>query len=195
MMGRSHVVLAGAAYTALAMRPLETPFGVLPAPLLGGLTDDQAANLVLSLVVAAACGLAPDIDKGGSTASRSLGIPTRVLSWGIERSFGHRGGFHSLLAAALAYLVGDLLGGLADVTGLGSLILFGWAVHLLTDAWTVHGVPLFWPLSVARIRLPPWISTGSAMEAVVLACSLGLLAMYAVGPNLRPYLEQTGLLR
>lgn len=184
MMARSHVVLAGAAYVALAIRPLDTPFGVVPAPLLGGLTTDQSANLFLSCIVAAACGLAPDIDKGGSTASRSLGIPTRVLSWGIERSFGHRGGFHCLLAAALAYLLGDILGSLAGLTGVGSLIAFGWAVHLLTDAWTVHGVPLFWPLSVARIRLPPWIATGSMMEAVVLVGSLGLLATYALGPYL-----------
>jgi membrane-bound metal-dependent hydrolase YbcI (DUF457 family) len=195
MMGRSHLMLAGAAYIALAMRPLETPYGALSAPLLGGLTDDQAARLILSGVVAAACGLAPDIDKAGSTASRSLGVPTRVLSWGIEQSVGHRGGFHSLLAAALAYLLGELLGGLAGLTGLGSLVLFGWVVHLITDAWTIHGVPLFWTLSVARIRLPPRMSTGGTLEAVVLVCSLGLLAMYAVGPNLRPYLEQRGLLR
>jgi membrane-bound metal-dependent hydrolase YbcI (DUF457 family) len=182
MMGRSHLVLAGAAYVALSMRQLETPFGTLTAPLLGGLTTDERASLLLSIVVATACGLAPDIDKRGSSAARSLGIPTRVLSWGIERSFGHRGGFHSLLAAVLAYLVGELLGGLIGVTGLGALIAFGWTVHLLTDAWTVHGVPLFWPLSVARVRLPPWISTGTAMEAVVLVLALAALSAYALGP-------------
>src|SRR5687767_7350231 len=146
MMGRSHLVLAGAAFAALTLRPLETPYGTLTAPLLGGLTDDQAANLFLSGLIAAACGLAPDIDKGGSTASRSFGMATRVLSWGIERSFGHRGGFHSLLALVLAYVLGDLAGGLVGLTGLGGLVAFGWAIHLLTDAWTVHGVPLFWPL-------------------------------------------------
>ena len=88
MMGRSHLVLAGAAYAALSLRPIETPYGTLAAPLLDGLTDDWAANLLVSWLIAASCGLAPDIDKGGSTASRSLGAPTRLLSWGIERSFG-----------------------------------------------------------------------------------------------------------
>ena len=189
MMGRSHVVLAGAAYAALTLRPLESPFGTLSAPLLGGLTSDQSANLLLSFILAAWFGLAPDIDKGGSTVSRSLGLPTRALSWGIERSFGHRGGFHSLVAAVLAYLLGNLLGGLVGLTGLGALLAFGWAVHLLTDAWTVHGVPLFWPLSVARVRLPPWISTGSVMEAVVLVLALGLLAGYAIWPYLSPYIS------
>ena len=189
MMGRSHVVLAGATYAALAVRPLETPLGTVFAPVLGGLGTDPWSNLALSLGIAAVCGLAPDIDKGGSTASRSLGIPTRVLSWGIERSFGHRGAFHSLLAAVLAYLLGDLVGALFGLTGLGALLAFGWAVHLLTDAWTVHGVPLFWPLSVARVRLPPRLSTGSALEAMVLVLTLGLLAAYALTPTMLPYLR------
>jgi len=34
MMGRSHLVLAGVAYAALSLRPIETPFGTLAAPLL-----------------------------------------------------------------------------------------------------------------------------------------------------------------
>jgi membrane-bound metal-dependent hydrolase YbcI (DUF457 family) len=187
MLGRSHLVLAGAAYVALTLRPIETPYRTLTAPLLDGLTTDQSANLLVSFLIAAGCGLAPDIDKAGSTASRSLGIPTRVLSWGIERSFGHRGGFHSLLAAVLAYLLGDLVGGLTGVSGLGALVAFGWIMHLITDAWTVHGVPLFWPLSSARVRLPPWISTGSPMEAVVLAIALALLSGYAIWPFVARY--------
>jgi membrane-bound metal-dependent hydrolase YbcI (DUF457 family) len=183
MMGRSHLLLAGAAYIALAARPVETPYGTLAAPVLGGVMDDSSVRLLVSFVIATACGLAPDIDKRGSWASRSLGIPTRLLSWGIEHSFGHRGGFHSLLALALAYALGNLLGGLLGVTGLGGLIAFGWGVHLLTDAWTVHGVPLFWPLTVMRVRLPPWLSTGSIMEFVMLVLSLGALAVYALGPE------------
>jgi membrane-bound metal-dependent hydrolase YbcI (DUF457 family) len=182
MMGRSHLVLAGAAYAALVLRPLQTPLGTLAAPVLGGVTTDERMAVLASLLIAAACGLAPDIDKRGSWASRSLGIPTRMLSWGIEHSFGHRGGFHSLLALVLAYFLGDLLGTLVGVTGLGALIAFGWACHLLTDAWTVHGVPLFWPLWMGRVRLPPWLSTGSWLEAVMLVVSLFGLATYALLP-------------
>ncbi len=119
-MGRSHLLLAGAGYAALAARPLDTPLGALTAPVLGGgPAPDGAGVFVLSLGIAAACGLAPDIDKAGSTAARSLGVVTRVLSWGIERSFGHRGGFHSLLGVALGFFLGDLLGGLLGLTGLG----------------------------------------------------------------------------
>jgi membrane-bound metal-dependent hydrolase YbcI (DUF457 family) len=185
MMGRSHLLLAGAGYAALAARPLDTPLGALTAPVLGGgPAPDGAGVFVLSLGIAAACGLAPDIDKAGSTAARSLGVVTRVLSWGIERSFGHRGGFHSLLGVALGFFLGDLLGGLLGLTGLGGLVAFGWAVHLLTDAWTVQGVPLFWPLSPGHVKLPPRMSTGSWLEAVVLALALSGLFVYAAGEQL-----------
>jgi membrane-bound metal-dependent hydrolase YbcI (DUF457 family) len=185
MMGRSHLVLAGAAYAALAARPLDTPLGTLAAPVLGGepIPEGPIAS-ALSLGVAAVCGLAPDLDKAGSTAARSFGILTRILCWGIERSFGHRGGFHSLLGVGLGYWLGGLLGGLLGVTGLGALVAFGWAVHLLTDAWTVRGVPLFWPLAAAHVKLPPWIATGSWKEAVALALALGALFLYATGGQL-----------
>ena len=148
--------------------------------------------LCASFLLAVSCGLATDIIKAGSTASRSFDLPTRVLSWGIERSFGHRGGFHSLLGLGLAYVVGELVGELLSLSGLGGLLAFGWAAHLLTDAWTVHGVPLFWPLSRARVRLPPRLSTGSPLEAVVLVLTLALLAAYATWPYLSPYVRAGG---
>ena len=180
-MGRNHLLLAGAGYAALAARPLETPVGTFVALVLGGAVPDGVDAFALSLLVAAACGLAPDIDKAGSTASRSLGVVTRVLSWGIERSFGHRGGFHGLLGVGLGFVAGDLLGTLLGVTGLGALVTYGWSAHLLTDAVTVRGVPLFWPLLPVHVKLPPWIVTGSTMEAVVLILTLAGLFLYATG--------------
>ena len=104
-----------------------------------------------------------------------------MLSWGIERSFGHRGGFHSLPGVALGFVMGDLLGTLLGLTGLGALVAFGWSAHLLTDAVTVRGVPLFWPLLPVHVKLPPWIVTGSTMEAVVLILTLAGLFLYASG--------------
>jgi membrane-bound metal-dependent hydrolase YbcI (DUF457 family) len=193
MLGRSHFMLAGASYAAIVARPLETPFGTLTAPVLsGGPIPVGMDAVVLSVIIAAVCGLAPDIDKHGSTAARSFGPLTGLLSWGIERTFGHRGGFHSLLGVALGYVVGEALGALAGVTGLGGLVAFGWAVHLLTDAWTVHGVPLFWPLSSANVKLPPWISTGSWKEAVLLALALSGLALYASGYVPTTFRARTG---
>jgi membrane-bound metal-dependent hydrolase YbcI (DUF457 family) len=180
MMGRSHFLLAGAAYTALLIRPLETPLGPLTTPVLRGVwIEDEPAALALSLGVAAACGLAPDLDKAGSTAARSLGFITRVLSWGIERGLGHRKAFHSLVGVALGFLLGELLGAALGLTNLGSLVAFGWSVHLLTDAWTVRGIPLFWPLRIGPVRLPPRIVTGGWAESVLLTLALVGLLFYA----------------
>jgi membrane-bound metal-dependent hydrolase YbcI (DUF457 family) len=182
MMGRSHLLLAAAGYLALAARPLDTPIGTLTAPILSGPSvPEEVVAFGLSLGVATVCGLAPDVDKAGSTAARSFGILTRLLCWGIERTFGHRGGFHSLLGVGVGYVLGNLLGSLLGLTDLGALVAFGWAVHLLTDAWTVHGVPLFWPLSPGHVKLPPWISTGSWKEAVLLTAALIGLFLYAGG--------------
>lgn len=180
MLGRSHLLLAGAAYAALAVRPLETPLGRVTAPVLGGPSiSDGPSALALSCAVAALCGLGPDLDKAGSTAARSLGVITRVLSWGIERGLGHRKAFHSLVGIALGFLVGELVGETLGLTGLGGLVAFGWAVHLLTDAWTVRGVPLLWPLPIGPLKLPPWISTGSWAEHLVLTLALVGLLFYA----------------
>jgi inner membrane protein len=182
MMGRSHLLLAGASYAALAFHPLETPLGRLTLPVLsGGPIHAGALALALSVGVAAACGLAPDLDKVGSTAARSCGPYTGVLAWCLERSFGHRGALHSLLAVAVAFLIGSSLGSALGVAGLGALVAFGWAAHLATDAWTRQGIPLFWPLSRAHVALPPRLSTGSWVETLVLALSLAGLALYAGG--------------
>jgi hypothetical protein len=56
----------------------------------------------------------------------------------------------------------------------------------------VYGVPLFWPLSARNVKLPPWISTGGRMEAVVLALALGGLLVYAGGGQA---LDAAGLAR
>jgi membrane-bound metal-dependent hydrolase YbcI (DUF457 family) len=180
MLGRSHLLLAGAAYAALAVRPLETPLGRLTAPVLGGPEIPEGSGaVVLSLAIAAMCGLAPDLDKAGSTAARSLGVVTRLLSWGIERGLGHRKAFHSLLGVGFGYLVGEFLGRALGLTGLGALVAFGWSAHLITDAWTIRGIPVFWPLPIGPVRLPPWISTGSWEESLLLTAALIALLYYA----------------
>jgi membrane-bound metal-dependent hydrolase YbcI (DUF457 family) len=188
MLGRSHLLLAGTAYAALAVRPLETPLGRLTAPVLGGPQIEGSGAVVLSLAIAAMCGLAPDLDKAGSTAARSLGVITRVLSWGIERGLGHRKAFHSLVGVCLGFLAGELLGAALGLTNLGALVVFGWSAHLITDAWTIRGIPLFWPLPIGPLRLPPWISTGTWEESLLLTVALIALLYYATAGEVpRPW--------
>jgi membrane-bound metal-dependent hydrolase YbcI (DUF457 family) len=62
------------------------------------------------------------------------------------------------------------------VTGLGLLVGYGWAAHVLAGALTDRGVPLLWPLRRRRVRLPRGIgpATGGRGEAAVVVA--GLLA-------------------
>src|SRR5918911_301507 len=107
MMGRSHVLLGAACYLALWRHAVVTPLGPLAAPLLGGPALDAAPELAVagvSLLVASASALGPDIDKRGSTLARAGGWATGVLAWSLEHTVHHRGPLHSRagLSAGLA---------------------------------------------------------------------------------------------
>ncbi|MDQ3702609.1 MAG: metal-dependent hydrolase, partial [Chloroflexota bacterium] len=73
--------------------------------------------------------------------------------------------------AVAVILVGgmaELLGARIGVGGLGQIVAYGWATHVLADAVTAGGVPLLWPLRRRRVRLPWGIAppTGGRMEAL-----------------------------
>jgi len=173
MTGRSHLLLTGAAYAALALHPIPTPLGPISVPRLvpgGGLVPTLADAVAVALV-----GLLPDVDQAGSKAARLGGWPTRALAWLVQVVLGHRGALHSLVAAFVAWWLGQLVGSALGVPGLAGLAAFGWCAHLLLDAATAGGVPILWPLPL-RLRLPPGLSTGGLGEHAAL---LGLLAVCA----------------
>jgi membrane-bound metal-dependent hydrolase YbcI (DUF457 family) len=60
------------------------------------------------------------------------------------------------------------------VSGLGLLVGYGWAAHVLADALTDRGVPLLWPLWRRPVRLPWGLgpATGGAGEAAVVVAWL-----------------------
>lgn len=87
----------------------------------------------------------PDIDHMGSKPGRAL----KPLSWIINLICGHRGITHSLLACLLVTALSAGLGNEHFSYG----VLIGYGSHLLTDACTPQGIPLFWPLP-NRIRIP-----------------------------------------
>jgi hypothetical protein len=76
---------AGRGFRRPGDAPLETPLGTLAARCWAALQPTSGAR-----EPGHRGGLWPgaDIDKRGSWASRSLGIPTRLFSWGIEHSLG-----------------------------------------------------------------------------------------------------------
>jgi len=87
MMGRSHVIVAGAGYLTLA--------GTAPGTL-GHLPRTQ---LAAGVVCAGAASLLPDLDCPGSTVARALGPLTDLLARLMSIvAGGHTNGTHSLLA-------------------------------------------------------------------------------------------------
>ena len=183
MMGHSHVALGAAVYLALWRHALPTPFGPLGAPLLGGPALDGAPGVVtlgLSLGLASASALGPDIDKAGSSIARAGGWATEALAWGVEHTLGHRGPLHSLLALVGVVLLGEGAGRLAGVVGLGAVLGFGWAAHLLGDVGTRRGLPLAWPLPL-HVRTPLRFTTGTWQEGVVLGCAILACGLWVLG--------------
>lgn len=175
------MLLAGAAYLALGLRPVATPLGELAAPRLSGSpVEAPLVALAVGTLVAAAFGLAPDADKAGSRAARAGGRPTRLAAWLLQVVLGHRGLLHSGVALLLVWRLAEELGRALTVSGLGAVVAFGWGMHVLLDACTPAGVPLLWPLG-GRVRLPPGIVTGGLIEQGVVLAALLCCAAWVTG--------------
>jgi inner membrane protein len=192
VLARSHIVLAVAPYLALLSHPFAPP-GVLPVLRVppGEMASDPVVLIALSAGIVALAALAPDVDHARGSIGRAAGVPGRVAAGAVSRVLKHRGPLHSALAALAAGLLAELLGERFGATGLGALIAFGWASHVLADALTDRGVPLFWPLWRRRLRLPfgLGISTGSGAEAVIVVAALLLCAGWIAWGVLTPPLR------
>lgn len=157
----------------------------------------------------------PDIDHQGSTAARSLGWPSRALSWAVARTCGHRGGTHTLLATVLVGVLGALLGvasawavnaplthsGLPAGHGwwAGIAVVVGYLAALAGDASTVSGIPFWAPWSRRHVRILPsrWqMRTGYGPELLGVAptpCALlgGSAVVWVVQMSGRPWSSLT----
>ena len=130
--------------------------------------------------------LAPDID-GQGVITRPGRILRRFLGRGIgnvldavfelisavvNALFGHRGFVHSPLLAAC-------------ITGLGVYLAqswlvwfgFGYAAHLLGDAMTAGGIPVWSPVSSKRVSLSS-MRTGSRKESVLAVLLLAFTCLF-----------------
>jgi membrane-bound metal-dependent hydrolase YbcI (DUF457 family) len=183
VLARSHVAPAAAPYLALLSHPLPVAVPVLGVPA-SEASSDPVVAVALSTAVVALAALAPDLDHARGTLVRSGGVPGRVAAGTVGRLLGHRGPLHSVLAALAAGGHAALLGARLGVTGLGPLVGYGWAAHVLADALTDRGVPLFWPVWRRRVRLP-WglgpATGGTGEAAVVLAVLLACGGWIAAG--------------
>ncbi len=124
--------------------------------------------------------VAPDLDSGGGLISRpSQWLPRwapfggaldgagKLASKTTRRLLGHRGPLHMPIAALALWVVAWRL-------GLPWLhwLAFGYAAHILADAFTKSGVPLFGPLSDRHVGLLPRrlrLRTGGGLEWLLAA--------------------------
>ena len=95
-------------------------------------------------LAAALGGLMPDLDHPQSTLGRR--IP--VISYPLSHLFGHRGFTHSLLMVVLLLVVLASMTASPTYEGLRWMVMpliVGYLSHILGDALTPPGVPLFYP--------------------------------------------------
>lgn len=154
MLGRTHMVA-----------------GAVPGALIG--LHSGPLGMAAGAVLGGASALVPDIDQPGTPAAK---VP--VLGWALSHALHHRGVTHSLLAMVAWWLaVRWVDASLHGPVWLGLAALAGYGSHLLLDAATVSGVPLFWPASRKyTLRL---CKTGSSLEHLVVfpLCCLALAAV------------------
>jgi inner membrane protein len=191
MVGRSHLLIgltAGVVFDSFVH--------VSGPPLIG--TGTVSLNLVIDkalfYLMVGIGALLPDIDNARSTMGRKLGW----ISKEIQHTFGHRTLFHSilgllvgsLLALGLQTLVSYLLltrgftipaRVISDSHIVFIAVLFGCIMHIVADALTLEGVPLFWPVR-KYYGFPPdrhWrFRTGTWPEQVIV---WGFMLLVAVG--------------
>lgn len=103
----------------------------------------------------------------GFCAAASSRVPD-LLEVGVLR---HRRSTHcvfALVAFVALCAVGSMAGGVLVAANAG--LVLGYAMHLVADMCTPHGVPLAWPVSDRCVHVLPraWrVRTGSFRESVV----------------------------
>jgi inner membrane protein len=150
----------------------------------------DTTSLVLAIIFALLGSLLPDLDARESKLSNmQIGgvTPLKPAAWFLNRSLGHRGVMHSLLALLIASLVFSLPLALFLDSFAGVGLALGYLSHLLLDACTKSGVPLYWPDN-KRVHLLPrqlrFVTGSSAEDALFI-----LLALVAAGFLLNQFFQ------
>ena len=142
-----------------------------------------AAHTALPFTAAYTAGLAigsllPDIDEPSSyVGRRSFGISGKV-----KEAFGHRGMTHSLIVwGGLAALVWR-----DSASPFAAGLVLGYLFHIVEDFFSVQGVPLFWPFSSKRWKVPLY-RTGKGMEKALVYMALAGFVYFGVNGLFREW--------
>lgn len=120
-----------------------------------------ADSSLLYVAIAASAAVLPDIDCAGSWVSRRLKCPGSA----IRLFTSHRGILH---APAFWLIVCAVLASSSRLAAYLTPFGIGVYSHMLLDAMTPAGIPLFWPLSRRKIHFLK-IAAGSGWELILRA--------------------------
>ncbi|QJC33930.1 metal-dependent hydrolase [Enterobacteriaceae endosymbiont of Donacia cinerea] len=94
--------------------------------------------------------LLPDIDNPKSILGRRI----KILSYLINKIFGHRGFTHSLLSVLiLSFIIFSIHLKLNCIFDVKLGLIIGYCSHIIADILTPYGVPLLWPYK-KKFKLP-----------------------------------------
>ena len=136
----------------------------------GVLTSESLAPLALAASLGA---LLPDLDAERSKI-QSLSVsgvqPFAPVSQALYRAWGHRGPLHSALGLGAIVLFASALAFWWEWP-LSVALVLGYASHLLLDACTKSGIPLWYPKKKRYhlLPVPARLTTGSLAEDVFFA--------------------------
>ncbi len=155
-------------------------------------TIPSSVSLGLACLFVTLGSLLPDLDARQSKLSNLeiVGITVfKPVAQLLHRRLSHRGPFHSLFGLLIVSVLCSLPLALFLDAFAGVGLSLGFASHLVLDACTRSGVPLWWP-TTTRVHFLPrsWrITTSSLAEDSLFL----LLALFAVFALLR-YLQEPG---
>ncbi|QJC35115.1 metal-dependent hydrolase [Enterobacteriaceae endosymbiont of Donacia proxima] len=94
--------------------------------------------------------LLPDIDHPKSILGRKI----KIISYLINKLFGHRGFTHSLLSILIfGFMIFFIDIKLIHIFDMKLGLIIGYCSHIIADILTPLGVPLFWPYK-KKFKLP-----------------------------------------
>ncbi len=139
--------------------------------------------------------LLPDVDAEDSTIKREFGAAGTLASVSLRLfGVGHRGVTHYGLTTLGVMIVSYLVSARMGYPDAGLALGVGYLSHVVADALTKHGVPLWWPLPGNFHLLPgPFrIKTGGAGESIffmLASATFVWIALSMAPPDLLKFLH------
>lgn len=173
MTGRTHDL---AAFSALSWVFVNSP-----------LVEMSLATLVTTVIASFLGGLYPDLDNASSDIWKKIPGGSLLGKMLSPLFGGHRMITHSLLGVVVTgFVLNKLLGLISsalivDMKIVWTGFMIGFCSHLLADAISTEGIPLFFPIPI-NLGIPPIkalrIKTGGKLEKTIIYPGLILLTGY-----------------